>query len=292
MEGYLDVITAHQFGINNAVASLGTAMTQEHAKMLMRNTNNVIMAFDADPAGIKAALRGLDILQSVGCHVQVVSIPGSKDPDEFIRKCGPEEFKKLLTDKALSLVEFKMAQSAGKYDLTTVTGKISALGEVLPNLARIRNAVEREEYLRVLGQDLNLSWDTILSELRKYQREHQKSKSFRDKNVKNRNNTHDVQFSAQQKPAAKLEGQQKAEYTLLRLVLESKENLELVQKNLGLEKLKDPSIRQITEVYCEEIKTNGECFPTNLFTLLPEEKLSSVLSRVLMLEIPMENVPF
>ncbi len=289
MEGYLDVITAHQFGITNAVAALGTAMTQDHAKLLLRYTTNVVMAFDADPAGIKATMRGLDILQSLGCHVQVVAVPDGKDPDEFIRKNGPEAFQKLIAEKALSLVEFKMAQAADKFDLTTVTGKTSALAEVLPNLDKVHSAVEREEYLRVLGQELNLSWETILGELRNYREEQQKSRRSRDKYVKNRNNTLDMRPVAASKPVVKLDGLKKAEYTLLRLILENKSNLDYVETNLGLNGLRDPQLKQIAQIYQEQVRARGECFPSDIYSLLPEEELSSVLSRVLMLEVPLVN---
>ncbi len=208
----------------------------------------------------------------------------------MIRKHGAEAFKQLITEKAVSLVEFKMTQAAEKYDLTTVTGKTSALAEVMPNLAKLHNAVEREEYLRVLGQELNLSWDTILGELRKYQQTQQKSQLSRDKNVKNRNNTHDVRQKTPEKPAVKLEGLQKAEYTLLRLVLENKKYLEYVEQNISLEVLRDPGIKQIVQLCAQEIKEKGECFPTNLYPLLSDENLSSILSRVLMLEIPLDNI--
>ncbi|MFZ3170873.1 MAG: DNA primase [Carboxydocellales bacterium] len=289
MEGYLDVITSHQFGITNTVAALGTAMTPEHAKQLLRYTPNVIMAFDADQAGIKATMRGMDILQAQGCHVQVVAIPDGKDPDEFIRKNGSEAFKKLLTEQAMSLVEFKMIQSAEKYDLTSVTGKTSALAEVLPNLAKVHNAVEREEYLRILGQELNLSWETILGELRKYRVEQQKSRQNRDKYVKYRNNISDMGSAVIGKPVIKLDGLKKAEYTLLRLILENKQNLEYVENNLGLAAFRDPQLRQIAEIYREQVQAGGGCFPSDLYPLLPEEELSSILSRVLMMEIPLNN---
>jgi DNA primase len=189
----------------------------------------------------------------------------------------------------MSLVEFKMIQSAEKYDLTSVTGKTSALAEVLPNLAKVHNAVEREEYLRILGQELNLSWETILGELRKYRVEQQKSRQNRDKYVKYRNNISDMGSAVIGKPVIKLDGLKKAEYTLLRLILENKQNLEYVENNLGLAAFRDPQLRQIAEIYREQVQASGGCFPSDLYPLLPEEELSSILSRVLMMEIPLNN---
>lgn len=290
MEGYLDVITCHQYGITNAVAALGTALTAEHAKLLMRYTGNLVMAFDADSAGIKATLRGLDLVQSLGCQVRVVAIPDGKDPDEYLHKFGADAFKRLITEDSHSLVQFKMLQAAARYDLTTVTGKTSALAEVLPNLAKVRSEVEREEYLRVLGQELNLSWDTILGELRKFQREQQKTGRFRDKNVKNRNNSGDVRLAAAGKAPVKLDGLQRAEYTLLRLILENRRNLDYVEEHLGLAEIRDPAVRRLIGLYSQQVAAREDFLPAELFPLLPEEGISAVLSRVLMLEVPLDNI--
>ncbi|HEX3033201.1 MAG TPA: toprim domain-containing protein, partial [Bacillota bacterium] len=288
-EGYLDVITAHQFGISNAVAALGTAMTEDHARLIRRYTNNVILALDADPAGIKAALRGLDILQAAGLHVRVAPVPDGKDPDEYIRRFGADAFRKLLSDKAMTLVQFKMAQAADKYDLTTITGKTSALAEVLPNLDQVRSDVEREEYLHILGQELNLSWDTIMSELRKYRTNRNNLKASRDKNVKNRNNNIGHANSAQPVPQAQPDGRQKAEMTLLRLALENNENLEYVENNLGDRGFREPGLNKILAAARQQVSTKGSCYPPDLYAQLGETE-ASLLSRVLMLEVPMGNL--
>ena len=92
------------------------------------------------------------------------------------------------------------------------------------------------------------------------------------------------------KPAVKLDGLKKAEYTLLRLILENRSNLDYVENNLGLDGFRDPQLKQIAEIYREQVRARGECFPSDLYPLLPEEELSPVLSRVLMLEVPMDNL--
>jgi DNA primase len=182
-----------------------------------------------------------------------------------------------------------MLQAAGKYDLTTITGKTSALAEVLPNLDQVISDVEREEYLHVLGQELNLSWDTIMSELRKYRKEQNNLKSSRDKIVKNRNNNIGHANSGQPVPQVKPDGRQKAELTLLRLALENKENLKYVEQSLGTKGFRDAKLNNIMTACREQITAKGDCYPPDLYGHLAEAE-ASLLSKVLMLEIPLANI--
>ena len=107
VEGYMDVISLHQFGIKNVVASLGTAFTQQQAKLLKKYVNEIIIAYDSDTAGQSATLKGLSILQKEGCQVKVLTLPKGMDPDDFIRKEGIEAFNNLL-NKSYSLIEYKI----------------------------------------------------------------------------------------------------------------------------------------------------------------------------------------
>jgi DNA primase len=107
VEGYMDVISLHQAGIINTVASLGTALTENQGHILKKYTEEIIISYDADTAGQAATLRGLDLLGDMGCNVRVMLIPEGKDPDEFVRKKGADELKKLV-DGAISLVEYKI----------------------------------------------------------------------------------------------------------------------------------------------------------------------------------------
>ena len=107
VEGYMDTISLHQRGITNVVASLGTALTEAQGRLLRKSSEQVIVGYDADGAGQAATLRGLEILQNLGCDVRILQIEGAKDPDEFILKYGPERLQKYI-DNAISLVEFKI----------------------------------------------------------------------------------------------------------------------------------------------------------------------------------------
>ena len=107
VEGYMDAISLYQRGITNVVASLGTAMTESQGRLLRRHSEQVILGYDADGAGQAAILRGMEILQNLGCDIRVLQIEGAKDPDEYVLKYGPERFQRCV-DNSISLVEFKV----------------------------------------------------------------------------------------------------------------------------------------------------------------------------------------
>ena len=147
VEGYMDVISLHQNGIGNAVASLGTALTESQGRILKKYSEEIIISYDADTAGQAATQRGLDLLSEIGCNVKVLTVPDGKDPDEYIRKNGAEAFKKLVNG-ALSLVEYKIKVLRSEQDLTTTEGKIAFLNKVAAVLTKVDNVMEREMYIK------------------------------------------------------------------------------------------------------------------------------------------------
>lgn len=166
VEGYMDAIAAHQAGVENTVASLGTALTADQGKLLLQQTTNVVIAYDSDTAGQNATLRGLDILVRLGCQVKVLDLPEGKDPDEFLKARGSEAFNEVL-EKALPLVDFKIALLRAGHDPSTPQGKAAVVRQVLPVLVGLKDAVQRDEYLRKLARDLDVSEEAVRSELRK-----------------------------------------------------------------------------------------------------------------------------
>jgi DNA primase len=126
VEGYMDVISLHQSGIINAVASLGTALTQTQGRLLNKYAEEIIISFDSDTAGQAAAMRGIDILGDMGANVKVLSIPDRKDPDEYVRNNGPKAFERLL-DSAQTLLEYKIAKLKGQIDTASTEGQIQFL---------------------------------------------------------------------------------------------------------------------------------------------------------------------
>ena len=166
VEGYMDAVSLHQRGIHNAVASLGTALTEAQGRLLRRSCEKVIIGYDADGAGQAATLRGLEILQNLGCDIRILQIEGAKDPDEFVVKYGPERFQ-MYVDKAISLVEFKVKMLKKSLDLDNVNDKIKFLNEVAKIVAKVVNSMEREVYVDNISLDYKVSKDAIYAEINK-----------------------------------------------------------------------------------------------------------------------------
>ena len=144
-EGYMDTISLHQAGFDSAVASLGTALTEEHGQLLSRYFKEAVIAYDGDGAGIKAAQRAIPILEKAGLKVKVLRVAGAKDPDEFIKAYGREAFARLL-DQSENQVDYRLAQIQKKYNLTDDSQKVAFLQEAAQLVSTLRSAVEREIY--------------------------------------------------------------------------------------------------------------------------------------------------
>lgn len=166
VEGYMDAISLYQRGITNVVASLGTALTEQQGRLLRKNSEQVIIGYDADGAGQAATLRGLEILQNMGCDIRVLQIYGAKDPDEFVIKYGPERFQKCV-DSAISLVEFKIKILKQNLNLENINDKIKFLNEVAKILSKVDNNMEKELYIEKISKEYGISKEAIYGEVNK-----------------------------------------------------------------------------------------------------------------------------
>ena len=144
VEGYMDVVSLYQRGIRNAVASLGTALTERQASLLSRYTKNMVICYDSDKAGINAAVRAGEILESKGHRVRVMKVPQGKDPDEFIKAKGKDAFLDSV-NKAISYVEFVIDEKGKKYNVKDIQSRMAFLREIGEYL-KGRQGVERELY--------------------------------------------------------------------------------------------------------------------------------------------------
>ncbi len=160
VEGYMDVVSLHQWGIRNVVATLGTAMTSHHAAIVKRTAKEVILAYDSDSAGVKATLRGLEILDAAGLRARVVDLGNYKDPDDFIRAQGPYAFNERIQD-ALPGTGFMLNQIAKSYNLESGYDQLKYLDEAVVILRRVRNSVERETYINQLSEQTRKSAESI-----------------------------------------------------------------------------------------------------------------------------------
>ena len=165
VEGYMDVIALHQAGFQNAIACLGTALTSEQAHIISRYTKEVVLCYDSDEAGQKATQRALGIFRSTGIKTRVVTMVGGKDADEIITKHGAGKFKKLLEQSAND-TEYKLLKLRENYNLALPDGRSSFLIEAAKLLATIDSSIERDVYAGRLSQELNVSKDAILLEIK------------------------------------------------------------------------------------------------------------------------------
>ena len=166
VEGYMDAISLYQRGITNVVASLGTALTEPQGRLLRRHSEKIILGYDADGAGQAAVLRGMEILQNMGCDIRVLQIEGAKDPDEYVIKYGPERFQKCV-ENAISLVEFKVKMLKRDLNLELTNDKIKFLNEIAKILAKVNNQIEREIYIEKISRDYKISSEAIQAEVNK-----------------------------------------------------------------------------------------------------------------------------
>ncbi len=166
VEGNMDVVSLYQNGFPNSIAGLGTAFTDEHARLIKRYANVVYVCYDGDEAGQKAALKAVDILTDSGNTVKVVTFTGAKDPDEYILKKGTEAFRECLK-KALAPAEFKIMKIRNRFDLTDSNEKINFVNEAAQILADVENTVEREVYIKKIAKETDISEKSIVSEINK-----------------------------------------------------------------------------------------------------------------------------
>jgi len=238
VEGYMDVIAAHQFGAFNTVASLGTAFTPEQGKLLMRFSKNISIAYDSDTAGAKATMRGLDILQSLGAKVRVGQLPEGMDPDDYLRRKGIDEFQRLVATEALSLIEYKLALAMKEYDIGSIEGRVAIVNFLVPDLARLKSAVEREEYIRLVAERLDLSPEAVQTEIRLHSRNSENNRVKKDKIGKNRHNDSLVRYNAET-PRVGMERQ------LLQHILRDARQAQIVSKVIMPETLSDGGVREV-----------------------------------------------
>lgn len=151
MEGYTDVIAAHQAGFNIAVATLGTSLTAEHVAMLARKTKHAILSYDGDPAGAKATLRAGPMFEDAGMDLRLLILPDNHDPDSYIKKHGSAEFAARLND-AVPLMDFQLANLRRDYDLATAEGRTEYVKACMPVLITLKSNVTRDAYVRQLAE--------------------------------------------------------------------------------------------------------------------------------------------
>ena len=166
VEGNIDVVALHQYGFDNAIASLGTSLTEEQAALMTRYADQVVLIYDGDKAGQNATQRAIPILEKAGLQVKVLQIKDAKDPDEFLRKFGADRFK-LLLEESSNRVEYQLAAIRRKYDLREDDQRVKFIAEVADFLSTLGSAVQREVYGHRAADDAKISYDAMKLEVNK-----------------------------------------------------------------------------------------------------------------------------
>ncbi len=165
VEGYMDVIALHGNGVKNAVATLGTSLTKDHGQLLKKYAKEIVVAFDGDEAGVKATLRSIQILENEGLKIRVLSLGKEEDPDDFIRQQGKEVFYKRIKESP-NHIEYQIQKIREKYSLSSTEGKVDFSKEASKLLRQVKSPIEQEAYVEEVAKELNLSKDSLLSEIR------------------------------------------------------------------------------------------------------------------------------
>lgn len=165
VEGYMDMVSLFQNGVTNTAATLGTALTPDQCAMLSRYTKNIVLSYDADSAGRKAALRGIEVIRQAGLSVRVLHVPDGKDPDEFVKKHGREAFEELV-ENALPYVDYKLAHERSMVDLDTQNGKLGYIKGAARILSSISPA-EAEIYIKKVTDETGMQEGALRAEIRR-----------------------------------------------------------------------------------------------------------------------------
>ena len=184
VEGYMDTVSLHQRGIDNVVASCGTALTEAQGRLLRKYAEKVIISYDSDSAGQAATLRGLEILNNLGCDIRILQMEGAKDPDEYVIKYGNGRFNDLV-ENAISLVEFKIKVLKKGLNIENTNDKIKFMNEIAKILGGVDNKIEQEIYIDKISRDYNISKEAIYAQINKNEYSNNKgSKILESSNIR------------------------------------------------------------------------------------------------------------
>lgn len=263
VEGNFDLITPIQAGFTNSVATLGTALTASQCKLLSRYCDTIILAYDADAAGGTAAERSVELMRDQGLKVKVAQLVGGKDPDEVIRRQGKEAFEKCIAS-ALPFLEFKIRRVLSRHNLNEIEARAKALREVAGVLAREKDAFVQKEYAKLAAPLLKLDLDTLLAEIKRFHHYPRGGQGSLRRTT--------------EKPNSKVI---EAEKNLIALATQSREALELLKAEMGIDDFSLPEARAIAELlFAADLKEGVD--PAHfLLDNLPNENAHKFLSRLL-----------
>ena len=251
-EGYMDVISMHQAGFKNSVASLGTALTTQHASLLKRYTDEVILTYDSDGAGIKAALRAIPMLKAAGISTKVLHMNPYKDPDEFIKTLGPEAFQERM-DQAENSFLFEISILERDFDMHDPEGKTGFYQAAARKLMEFDQELERENYIQAVAERYHISFDSLRKMVNREAMRGAPPRREREEVVR------------PQKKREKEDGKKTSQRLLLTWLIEQKGLYEKISAYITPEDFTDSLYREVAEKLFEQLKT-GEVNPARILS--------------------------
>ena len=218
VEGYMDLISLFQYGVRNVVATLGTALTEQQGNLIKRYADTAIISYDSDEAGIKAALRAIEILSKIGLNIKVLNLRDAKDPDEFVRKYGLEEYKKAI-DEATHYIKFKIDHLKKSFNLDKDEERVKFGKEASKIIKELKSPVEVDYYTNYIAKQTNISTESIKKEV--YGKDYNKVYNNKYKKFEKKSER------VIEKPKIIKKGKELVEETLIKLMLESKKIREI-----------------------------------------------------------------
>ena len=265
VEGYMDAISLHQAGFDNAIACLGTALTSEMAHLLTRYADEIILSYDGDEAGQKATQKAIGIFSSIGAKLRVAKMSGGKDPDEILRKFGAERYRSLI-DGAANDIEFALLKARDGLDLESSDGKLKYLNLAAEILSSLNNSIAVDIYTSRLAEELNVEKQSIVTrveEIRRRKENYSKNQSFQkiSQNSVSEANKASLRTGTSYKAL-------KAEERIISLLYANPDFISLVKDEFSEEAFSDPSNKRLFSVLKERIESGGaleyNCFASEL----------------------------
>lgn len=280
VEGYMDLISLFQSGIQNVVATSGTALTAEHAKLISRYTKNAVLLYDGDSAGSNAALRGLDILLENDLDVMVTKLPEGHDPDSFVKGEGVEVMHQKV-DAALPLVEFKVSMIGEKEDLSSPAGKTRAIHSILESVIKIKDEIKRNVTIRDVAERFFLDERLLLRELEQLKKSSNKYKTV----VQTATGNNVAPAVRLPSPKKEKKPADRAEIALTQLLLRNEQIYDFVFVNLDTNKIKHPKLKEIIEILhlMQQKKRLDERH--KLITYFQDSAIASFIAKALDVEV-------
>lgn len=272
VEGYMDVVSLHQRGIENVVASCGTALTEAQGRLLRKYSQKVIISYDSDGAGQAATLRGLEILSNLGCDIRILQMEGAKDPDEYVIKYGNGRFNNLV-DNAISLIEFKVKVLKKDLNLENVNDKIKFLNEIAKLVSTVDNRIEQEVYIDKISREYNISKEAIYAEISKLNYSKNQGKKTLESNYRK---------TIVKKNGVLPEALEKRENMIIALLLDGKDSVyKQIKEILSPEDFKKEENKKIMQKLYEEFEKGNSNINNILEAFNDNEEIISILTSIM-----------